>query len=264
MQIPLTLTALLMFGWWFTPLPLNGQETAAQKIDRLKYRCKIGDVDGIGELVEPLFQQVIDGDARFDVVQRHFIATAALKFHLRTGRYARAIVPYLIALQRQKQIDESPNEETANDQNQHNPIDDGLGAMADDSFRRKHLPPIFFAADQHQQFIADVSVAIENGVLRESELTAAYHAADSNQLTTVEQKMVVAISAVAPQRLVTDREILRLVDFFVTYRSQHPTLSHESLVAAIEALRRQKRHQEVQRLTMAFRQHYPDSRRLAP
>jgi len=249
MQIHFTPIVMAVAVCFVSSIDSFAQEPVTSTIDRLKYRYQINDVDGIGELISPMFQQMIDGDStEFDIPQLHLVAMAAVKFHVQSGVHHRAIVPSLIATGLQAKMKE-----------------DAIAPLVtplNDSFRVKHIPPVFFSEQHRQQFGAELDAAIEKGSLNQSELAITYRDANPNQLKTVQQEMLTAISAAKGNPTPSDRAVLQAVDAFVSHRDQHPTLAHESLATAIEALRRLDRSAEANRLLAIFRTQYPDSRRL--
>ena len=218
------------------------------KFDRLKYRYQINDIDGIGELIEPLWQQLIRGDAEFELAQQHLVATATTKFYVLTGEHHLAILPYLIGIQAQKRMEKESLE----------PLVEPLDA----SFGLQYLPPVFFSEKNQQQFQSQSDAAIDQGVMRESELVAKYRDVSPDRLDPIQTEMLAAISTAKANVTPSDRQVLRLIESFVTQQDKHSTLAHESLATAIEALQRLNRDDEAERLAAVFRTNFPDSQRL--
>ena len=224
------------------------QQSSDQNLDRLRYRYQINDNDGLGELIEPLWQHLIQGVAEFNLPQQHLIAMAAMKFYSRTGQYDLAILPGLVAVQKQQamqKVSATPWVE---------PIDA--------RYRKQHLPPVFFTEQDRQRFRSQLNTAIVQGVLNESELVVKYREPTPDKLDKVQNEMLASITAATANDPPSDREILRLIQSYVTHQDQHRALAHESLAIAIEALQRLKRKDEAERLAAVFRTQFPDSRRL--
>ena len=228
--------------------PASAQQFTDRKFDRLMYRYQINDIDGIGELIEPLWQRYIQAAAEFDLPQQQLIALAATKFYVHRGEHYRAILPYLTGLQIQNALKKESLEL--------------LIELPDNSFRLKHLPPIFYSEKAQRQFRCKLDAAIDHGVLRESELVAKYRDSAPDQLSKIQTEMLTSISAAKANASPSDRDVLRLIDSFVTQKDKHTTLAHESLATAIEALQRLNRIDEADRLAEVFRTQFPDSRRL--
>ena len=227
----------------------KAQETAAQRIQRLKYRYDIQDIDGIGELIEPLFAQVVGGEgSNLSVPQIHLIAIAAMKFHLATGDHGQAIVPYLVATHQQTELAQGSLA--------------SLVDLVDESFRDQNLPPVFFSDDDLSRFRIQLKRAIEAGECLEDEHSAYYDESNSDQLNSVQKQMVEMISNVRENPKPRDREILKLIDHYISHRNQHRALAHESLATAVEGLKRLDRNTEADRLTSVFHTQFPNSRRL--
>ena len=248
MQTHLTLLLLtLAIGFTLSPAA-PAQQSIDRKFDRLYCRYQINDIDGLGELIEPLWKQLIQGDAKFELAQKHLIAMAAIKFYISTGEHHLAILPDLVTIEIQSAIEKESVR----------PLVEPLDA----SFRRKHLPPIFFSDKDRRQFRSDLNTAIVQGVLVESELVVKYREATPNKLDKIQKEMLASISTAKASNTPSDREILRLIQSFVTHIDEHCTLAHESLATAIEALLRLNRNDEAERLRAAFLTQFPDSRRL--
>lgn len=248
MQLHFLMTVLIGLFCVTSTSQSSAQENNDRVILRLKHRYEINDVDGIGTLIQPLFQSVVEGDSKFDAAQKHVIALSAMKFYVRTGEHFRAIVPLLIGLQIQSKLEEATN--------------NTLIAPMSDSLRVMQVPPLFFSDEDRVKFRDELHNAIEKGTIVESELVNFYRAAVPNQLMPHQQEMLTSILAAKKNPKPSDREILRLIDFFVINQAEHPTLTHESLATAIEALQRLDRNEEAERLQAVFDTHYPDSRRL--
>ena len=247
MQTHHWLLVVLAFGFNFSPIAF-AQKSTDQKFIRLKYRYQINDIDGIGELITPLWQQTISGEPEFDLVQQHLIAIAAVKYYVRTGEHQRAILPYLVGVQMQETMKKESLET--------------LLEPLDASFGIKYLPPIFYSEQDQRQFQSELDTAIDQGLLNQSEFAAKYREANPGQLDRVQSEMLTSITAAKTVATPSDREILRLIESFVAHKDQHWTLAHESLATAIEALERLNRNDEAARLAAAFRNQFPDSRRL--
>ena len=240
---------LLVFTLNFIICPaVFAQQSTDLLLNRLKHRYQINDIDGIGELIEPLWQRLMGGNAEFDLAQQHLVATAASKFHLCTGEHHRAILPYLVSVQIQEALVSGSSQP--------------LIELPDASFRNKYPPPIFFSEKNKQRFRSESDAAIDQGLLRESELVAKYREGDPDQLDSIENDMLASISAVKASDTPSDRQILLLIESFVAQKDQHWSLAHESLATAIETLRRLDRNDEAERLAVVFRTQFPDSRRL--
>jgi len=233
---------------------LRAQDTVAegdvsQRIQRLQYRYEIEDIDGIGELIEPLFLQVVGGEgSTLDVPQKHLIAVAAMKFHLATGDHNQAILPYLVARHQQTKLEQT-----------------GIAALVDsvdEPFRNKHLPPMFFSENELSRFHSQLKKAIEQDACLENENSAFYAEENLDHLSFVQKQMLDAISVAKENPLPSDREILKLIEHHVTQLEQQPTLAHESLATAIEGLKRLDRTSEAERLRKVFQTQFPYSRRL--
>ena len=247
--MPILFTLLPLATAGIISLLFSLPELHAQEIERLKNRFEIGDIDGMGELAEPLFAQIVNGEVSdSDSSQKHLIAMAAMKFHLASGDHDQAVLPFLIASHLQTELEGESK--------------DPLVDSVDESFRTKHLPPAFFSEEDRSRFQAQFEKAVENGACLETELSAAYYDAGTDQQSPEQQKIVEAILAVQGNPKPSDREILKLVEHYVTHLQQHPTLVHQSLATAIEGLQALKRDVEADQLLSKFRSQFPDSRRL--
>ena len=136
-------------------------ETTAHQVARLKHRFEIEDVDGVGELIEPLFAQVVgEEQSSLDLPQKHLIALAAMKFHLISGDHSRAILPFLIALHLQNELKKQPLHLLLVE-----PVD------KTETFRTKYLPTLFFSEEDRSRFRKQFDKAINNGACLNSELS---------------------------------------------------------------------------------------------
>ncbi len=212
-------------------------ETVASQIARLKYRYEIDDFDGIGELIEPLFNQVIGKEeSSLDLPQKHLVAMAAMRFHLVSGDHSRAILPYLLALHLQTELKEQP----------HHLL---LVEPADKTEKfRRCLPTLFFTADDRSRFRKQFDQAVTNGVCLKTELSEAYYKAGKDQRSPAQQKILDAILLVRENPQPTDREIHKLLDHSFDQWVAHPTLTREAMTTAIEGLMKLNRAAEADRL----------------
>jgi hypothetical protein len=213
-------------------------ETTGHTIARLKHRFEIDDIDGIGELIEPLFAQVVNAQKTdLDLPQKHLIAMAAMKFSLASGDHTRAIVPFLIALHLQTATKENPRHKLLV-----KPVDQT------ETFRTKYLPTLFFTDEDRSRFRDEFDNALSNGVCLKTELSKAYYNASENQRSPAQQKMLDAIARVKKNPQPSDRDILKLIEHFATQRTDHPAIANKSLATAIQGLRKLKRTAEAEKL----------------
>ena len=227
---------------------VSAQPSTDQNLERLKYRYHINDIDGVGELIDPLCKQIVQGDADFDLAQQHLIVLAATKFYVQAGEHHLAVLPYLIGTQTQEAMEKESIK----------PLAEPLDAQ----FRRKHLPLVFFSINDRQICQSQLNAAIDQDVLIKSKLVMEYLKSSPEQLNKIQHAMLASITAAKANALPSDQEIMRLIEWFVTQKDEHRTLAHESLATAIEALQHLNRNDEAERLRAAFRHQFPDSRRL--
>lgn len=213
-------------------------EKIADQLARLRHRYKIGDVDGIGEMIEPLFTMVVDNEEpSLDLPQKHLIAMAALKFELASGDHSRAMVPYLIALHLQSELLKQP---------QHLLLVEPVDETA--AFRTKHVPTLFFSPEDQSRFQKQFDNALENGACSKTKLSQTYYQADKRQRSQTQQQIMDDIARVKENPQPSDREIYRLLRDWFSHGNTDSALAEKSLTAAMEGLTKLNRNTEAEKL----------------
>ncbi len=227
-------------------------ETIGSQIGRLRYRLNNRDIDGVGELIEPLFTRVIGkAEPSLDLPRKHLIAVATMKFELASGDHGRAVLSYLIALHMQSELPKQPHHLLLVE-----PVDET------ESFRTKFFPTLFFTAEDQSHFRKQFDNAVEAGACLKTELTEAYYNADEDQLSAEQQRILDDISLVNKSQQPTDREIQRLIDHSVNQMLAHKTLANKSLSTAIDGLVKLKRDAEAGSLRRSLKARQRASARL--
>lgn len=251
MPKPILLLLLVVSGLLFFSPVLFAQrapvpETTAHQVARLKYRYEIEDSDGVSELIEPLFNQLVGEEkSSLDLPQKHLIAMAAIKFYWNSGDHSRAILPFLIALHLETELKKQPHYLLLVE-----PVDKTK------EFRTKYLPALFFNEEDRSHFRRQFDDAVNNGACVKTELSDFYYEADSNQLSPTQQKLLDTISLVKENPQPTDREIDDLMNCYFTQFLTHRALANESTKTAIEGLMKLNRTAEANRLKRMFQRRH--------
>lgn len=231
----------------------NTVQPSISPLQRLRHRYSIDDIDGIGEIINPLINNLIQpippAQSDLSISEQHLIAAAAVKFFVRRGQFSHAVVPFLIAKDRQQTL--TKNAET------------GQIKFLDAKFQHSHLPPLFLSKAQRTQVHSEIKVALGNGLITQSSDVDRYLSPPQNSLSVEQQEMVAAIAAAQTANPIKDRQILKLIQHFVIHHNDHHYLTHQSLALAIDLLEQNQRHQEADRLRSVFRTHFPDSQRIS-